>query len=503
MGRYIVKRVLLFVPTLLIITLLAFIISVQAPGDPLDRLVSTQDSGGEAMTASANTLQERERWRKKLGLDLPVFYFSVTGAATPDTIYKIYDERLRNTSKRLIRTYGNWDAIASYQRAVISLRDSVSQIRAHMAQPGDSAADVQTRALLDSINNAYFILQSLPYDHTENGIDMQLSRLAQMDASFPALTPLSSGAQQAQQLWASVTEHPTRYKNYIPAVHVYGYNQFHRWVFGDGHWLTGAGSTDCQGILRGDFGYSYTSKLPMGDVIGARIRWSLFFTLVSVLLAYLISIPIGIKAASKKDSMFDRSSSVILFILYSMPTFWVATLLLMTFANPLALPLFPASGVEPPTGIADGSGWLEMVRIRLPYLILPTITYTYAQLAFLSRITRVSVLEVAAQDFIRTARAKGLDEGKVFYKHAFRNALLPLITVFSNIFPAAIGGSVILETIFSIPGMGQQIFQAILSKDYPVIISVFTLTGIFTLIGYLVADILYALADPRISYHQK
>lgn len=190
-------------------------------------------------------------------------------------------------------------------------------------------------------------------------------------------------------------------------------------------------------------------------------------------------------------------------MLYSLPTFWVATLLLMTFANTEFINIFPASGIQPVTGIPDDANFWETIKLRLPYLILPTIAYTYSQLAFLSRITRVSTLEVISQDYIRTARAKGLSENKVIYKHAFRNALLPIITVFSNVFPAALSGSVILETIFTIPGMGQQIFHAIGAKDYPVIIDVFTLTGILTLAGYLIADVLYALADPRISYDSK
>lgn len=190
-------------------------------------------------------------------------------------------------------------------------------------------------------------------------------------------------------------------------------------------------------------------------------------------------------------------------MLYSLPTFWVATLLLMTFANTEMFNILPASGVQPVTGIPDGTGFWQTIKLRLPYLIMPTIAYTYSQLAFLSRITRVSTLEIISQDYIRTARAKGLSENKVIYKHAFRNALLPIITVFSNVFPLALSGSVILETIFSIPGMGQQIFHAIATKDYPVIIDVFTLTGILTLLGYLFADILYAIADPRINYSSK
>ncbi|HCK20728.1 MAG TPA: diguanylate cyclase, partial [Bacteroidetes bacterium] len=155
----------------------------------------------------------------------------------------------------------------------------------------------------------------------------------------------------------------------------------------------------------------------------------------------------------------------LLFLLYSMPAFWVATLLLMNFANPDVIRLFPSSGVAPTGGIPEGSSWWEWLRITLPYLVLPTICYTYAQLAFLSRITRVAALEVLQQDYIRTARAKGLSEGKVLYRHAFRNALLPVITVFANVFPAAIGGSVILETIFTIPGMGRAIIEAIYQED--------------------------------------
>jgi peptide/nickel transport system permease protein len=334
-------------------------------------------------------------------------------------------------------------------------------------------------------------------------IELKLHYLQQAFSSHDYFNSASQSMTEATHAWEQVKSTATPGKKYIPAIRFYGYNQFHRWIFGDGNWFTGKGAVDCKGWLRGDFGYSYETKLPVGNVIGERIRWSLLFTLVSVVLAYMISLPIGIRAAAKKDSVFDRTSSVILFVLYSMPTFWVATLLLMTFSNPLALHIFPASGIQPVTGIPDGSSWLETVRLRLPYMILPTIAYTYSQLAFLSRITRVSTLEIIGQDYIRTARAKGLSEGTVIYKHAFRNALLPIITVFSNIFPLAIGGSVILETIFTIPGMGQQVFHAIITKDYPVIITVFTLTGILTLIGYLVADILYAIADPRISYANK
>jgi peptide/nickel transport system permease protein len=226
----------------------------------------------------------------------------------------------------------------------------------------------------------------------------------------------------------------------------------------------------------------------------------MFFAMLSVILAYFISIPLGVKAAASRGSRFDKSSSVILFMLYSMPSFWLATLLLMTFANTDVLFWLPASGVKPATGYPDAAGFFEKVKLSFPYLILPAICYTYSSFAFLSRTMRVSMIETIGQDYIRTARAKGLPENKVIWKHAFRNSLLPIITVFANIFPAAIGGSVIIESIFTIPGMGYETFLGIQTNNYPMIIAVFTITGFLTLLGYLVSDVLYALVDPRISY---
>lgn len=136
-------------------------------------------------------------------------------------------------------------------------------------------------------------------------------------------------------------------------------------------------------------------------------------------------------------------------------------------------------------------------------MILPLVTYTYSSFAFISRIIRSSMLEELGQDYIRTARAKGLSENSVLVKHAFRNSLLPVITMFVSIFPAAVGGSVIVETIFTYPGMGYGSYEAIHNYDYPVIVAIFSLAGIMTMFAYLVADILYALVDPRISFTKK
>jgi peptide/nickel transport system permease protein len=254
-------------------------------------------------------------------------------------------------------------------------------------------------------------------------------------------------------------------------------------------------------VLRGDFGISYIDNQPVSDKIWEKFKVSFAFIFLSILLAYIVSIPIGIYAAYKKGSKFDKISSIVLFVMYSMPSFFIGTLLLYTFANPDVLVWFPESGFQDPSIYQEDWGVFQKMIHHGPYMVLPLIAYTYSSFAFLSRIMRVGMIDVMGQDFIRTARAKGLNEKTVVIKHALRNSLLPIITVFANIFPVAIGGSVIIEVIFSLPGMGFETFSAILNYDYPMIVAIFTISGFLTVIGYLVADILYAVVDPRISYH--
>lgn len=282
---------------------------------------------------------------------------------------------------------------------------------------------------------------------------------------------------------------------YLPAVSLHWKNQFHRWLFGDG--------VTSSGILRGDFGTSYLTGQPVSQLLADRIGWSLFFTLSSIFLAYLFSIPIGIKSAAEKNSRFDKFTSAILFILYSLPLFWVATLLLMAFANPDVFYLFPAAGVKPPAGFPEGAGILKRIFLSLPYLVLPTICYTYSSITFLSRLMRSSMLEILSSDFIRTAKAKGLPRKKILWKHALKNSLFPVITVFAHVFPAMIGGSVIIESIFTIPGMGSAVYQSISTQDYPVLMAVFLISGLLTIVGYLVSDVAYAWVDPRISFSKQ
>ena len=506
MLKYIVRRVFIFVPTLFAISLIAFVISTNAPGDPIELLVHSAQSGNDATSALNDALiKEKDSLRHKLGLDLPVFYFSLSNCASPDTLYRVYDKNKHSCLDRLISIYGDWDQISDWYHVVQKMDVAVKKIQPDSAVykiVGDSLAN----NLLSEVKDEIFALY-VSYD--EVVIDQKLQKLDEysrvfLKAGAPDLfAPLSPLISKARFAFREMKSKACKWKTWIPTLKFYGYNQYHRWLFGDGNWLTGNDAKNTKGVIRGDFGISYSTQRPVSLTIGRAIPWSLLFTLLSVFLAYLISIPVGVKAAANRGGLFDRASSVTLFMLYSLPNFFLGTLLLMTFANPSVFNWFPANGVKPATGYPDGISLFEKIKISIPYLILPLICYTYSSLAFLSRTMRVAMLEVIGQDYIRTAKAKGLSYYLVIYKHGLRNALLPIITVFANIFPLAVGGSVILEFLFGIPGMGQEILQAVYTKDYPMIVCVFTLSGLMTLIGYLVADILYAIADPRISYSKK
>ena len=262
-----------------------------------------------------------------------------------------------------------------------------------------------------------------------------------------------------------------------------------------------------KGFLRGDFGISYKDKKSVATKIGDALYWTLIMNFFAILISYLISIPLGVKSAMWKlrgRKLIDNINTTILFVLYSLPSFWIGTILLVFFTTAEYgewLDWFPTSGAQDFKLKEDpnASEWVKFLDI-LHHLTLPIFCITYGSLAYLSRQMRGSMLGVVRQDYIRTAWAKGLSEGKVVWKHAFRNSLFPIITLFSSVFPRALSGSIAIEMIYAIPGMGWTVLTSITSRDWPLVFTVVMFAAILTMIGNLIADILYALVDPRVSF---
>jgi peptide/nickel transport system permease protein len=254
-------------------------------------------------------------------------------------------------------------------------------------------------------------------------------------------------------------------------------------------------------IVTLDFGSSYKDHRPVIEKVGERLPVTLSLNLISIFLAYFISIPLGVYSAVKEGNLSERVITFILFALYSIPSFWLAMILIYFLGGGDFWNVFPIYGILSPG--AENFTFTEKALDFLWHITLPVICLTYGDLAYLSRYQRGSLLEVLREDFIRTAKAKGLPDSVVLFKHALRNALIPIITIVASILPAMIGGSVIIESIFSIPGIGQLGFEAVLSRDYPVIMAIATISAFLTLVGILVADILYVLVDPRISFESR
>lgn len=253
-------------------------------------------------------------------------------------------------------------------------------------------------------------------------------------------------------------------------------------------------------IVTFDFGESlvYTGRT-VWSLIKESLPVTMILSIASIFITYIISIPIGVISAIKESSWYDRVITVGLFMLYSLPGFFVAIWLIYLLSEGNSWIWFPAKGLHSPDLPKDAS-FLTRQLDYIHHLILPVFCLSYASYAYLSRQMRGGMLEVLRQDYIRTARAKGLDEKTVILKHAMRNSLIPIITIASLILPALIGGSVIIESIFNIHGMGWLSFDAILKRDYNVIMAVVYLSSILTLLGILISDILYVVVNPRITF---
>lgn len=248
-------------------------------------------------------------------------------------------------------------------------------------------------------------------------------------------------------------------------------------------------------LAQFDFGRSFSSdNRPVLDKIKERLPVTLSLNIVALVIEFGLAIPIGVLAAVHRNTLLDKGITVFVFLGFAVPTFWLALLLMYLFG--VKLNWLPISGLH--TLGYEAYGWFGQLLDLAKHLVMPILVASFGSLAGVSRYMRSAMLQVIEQDYITTARAKGLSERVVIWKHALRNALLPLITLVGFSLPGLIGGSVIFETIFSIPGMGQLFYQGVMARDYPVVMGILVIGAFLTLLGNLLADISYALADPRI-----
>jgi peptide/nickel transport system permease protein len=251
-------------------------------------------------------------------------------------------------------------------------------------------------------------------------------------------------------------------------------------------------------VARLDFGDSIKHHRPVIELIKERLPITLTLNVLAFVIIYSVSLPLGVLVAVRHKHFFDRASSVVLFMLWSLPVMWVGQMLIGYFCGPTFKQWFPPAGLS--SNYADTLPFFPWLADRLWHLVLPVLCLTYTGFAYLTKQVRAGMLDNLRADYVRTARAKGLSNAVVIFRHAFRNSIIPVITIMATLLPAMLGGSVIIERIFSVPGMGLLAFEAVTTRDYNVVMAVATMGGILNLFGLLLGDIAYAIVDPRISF---
>jgi len=247
-------------------------------------------------------------------------------------------------------------------------------------------------------------------------------------------------------------------------------------------------------VLHGDLGYSYFFNLPVSSMIAERVPATLLLVLSSVLLAFLVGTTLGVMSARKPNGLLSQFITVLSLVGFAAPVFWMGIMLIILFAS--VIPIMPVSGMR--AADSSGGGIADMLDV-LHHLVLPTLTLGLVYLAQYSRLARSSMLDVLGSDFIRTARAKGLADRVVLYKHALRNALLPVVTVLGLQFGNVLAGAILVETVFNWPGLGRLAFDSVLRRDYPTILGVLLFSAVVVVVMNLLTDLCYRLIDPRIK----
>ncbi len=464
MNPYFRKRLLLLLPTLVLVSFLAFWLQESVPGDPVAQMLQDEDPDAAMSLRDLRVYQAAyQRTAKELGMDRPSFYCSLTPRSLPDTLYRILPISRRETFAKWCRQTGSpilvqkwFDRLTDYQNAILAEDPSgkdqrLSSVRSQLSRIPLMSDPDEIRTTLSALPDSLYPEKK--------------------QAALNAIPAIASGMV---------------FQNWWPRLLWHGMdNRYHRWM---------------ASLFGGTAHRSRVDGQPVWRKIGQAAKWTLWMNGFAILFAYGLSIPLGVWMARHAGSGKDQWTTFLLYAMYSIPGFWLGTLLLVFFTTPVyGMDLFPSIGLG---DLPPGSGWWEAFTIRASHLFLPVFCLTYGSLAYLTRQVRNAMVHEFKQDYIRAAWAKGLNQKQVVWKHAFRNALFPLITLFGAILPAAIAGSVAIEVIFNIPGMGRLTYLSILAQDWPVVYGVLFLAAILTLAGSLIADLLYGWADPRVRWQR-
>lgn len=438
MLAYLIRRLLILFPTLIVISVIVFFISIQAPGDPAMIMLSKHSATGDRNQGmTRNFLLEK---RSELGLDKEIFYLDFSSKASYDNLQKIPFPAEREMLKNLSIKTGRPDLVKLYYKSLLNARDS---------------------------KTIYALLKE---DKLEKIPDL-LEKLSPTSESKKVI----SSFYQLQKVQKPINK-------YIPNLEWNGWdNQYHNWLMN---------------LISGDFGNSYSDGLKVSVKLWEALKVTLSMTIAALFLSLLLSIALAVLAIYSSSPQLPRILNFLFFSLYSIPTFIVATLAVILIGSPEYLDLLPVYGLG--NYYASMGIWNRFEEL-FTHLILPIICLAYLPTAFFYQQLYGKLREAMQMDYAIVARSKGLGKIQLITSHILRNSILPMISQLANIFPAIIGGSFVVEFIFSLPGMGMLTMDSVFARDYPVVFASLFLISFAALIGALISDLLLMLFDPRIS----
>lgn len=479
MALYVLKRILLMGPTFFAISLVIFLVLNFAPGDP-GALATGGEQGGQKAELSGQKRESYRIFKEQFNLDKPIFFntrFALKDEAVRRTLAAILDSSLppaaRDDAQQDIE---NWGAYAIPGLLSVLEADPDRAVRAFASQRlAVNAQETMPRAPDGPMDDA---VRQRIRDVAANNDEVRRHTFSTSDGEAREAEVVAAWRQ-----WVSARSDRWHYTAAEKARIFVLDTRFAK------YWGN---------LLRFDFGISHVDKRPVIEKVLKKLRYSITLSFGSVILVYAISVPLGIWSSVRQGTLADRAVTVGLFMLYSLPSFFVGVFLLNFLTRGTPFQVFPTSGFE--SLDTRHMTTLQYLGDVAWHIALPMICMSYASLAVLSRYARTGLLDVIRADFIRTARAKGLGEPMVIIKHAARNGMIPILTLLATLLPSLIGGSVVIEVIFNIPGMGLFMFQSITLRDYNAVMAVLLLSSALTLVGMLLSDLAYAAVDPRISF---
>ncbi len=453
MWRLAIYRILLAIPTLLIIVSIVFIFSRTLPGDPVQNALS-----GRGSITEMNTVKESSEYNiiaDQLGLNKPVFYFSIVPINYPTDIYRM-DYTQKRFAQKILKKY-------KYPNEIWQVVKFVENLELDENIPTEN----ELRVFLNSYDS----------DLQKTSAELQ-DFLQSADSGL-----VSSDVAKLNNLILQIIHPETRGFSLIPKAVWHGRdNQFHHWLIR---------------TLSFDFGVSNRDGQSAGSKIWYALRWTLLINILAIAIAYFCAIGIGVYSGWK-EGIFTRTLNVILYVVYSIPVFWLATILIVFFTTPdygAWSNIFPSAGIWLAT---SKDTFIDIAVRNAGQFIIPIFVLGTTLMAYIARIMRNSIMEEKNKEYVTYARVKGLSESRILWYHVFRNSSFPLITMFASVFPAALSGSLVVEVICNIPGMGRLLYDGIIDRDWAVVNGIVVLTALLTIAGLIISDLMYRWADPRL-----